>query len=175
MFGVKNRIFLELSKTQKSALCSFLRNFTKKHQLLSTDELVEKFIENETYYFEVGNAHFEWILPLFEQDRFLKEISFFINECKKMLALKEAQRPMIESQKLYMKEQRKILQKKKMQLEPATKKQLYLYDKLCKKHALDSLETANLSKFDLKVLIGDIIAQAVCEEPGDCVEQDQSP
>lgn len=157
MFILKNAIFLELTKNQKSSLVTFLRNFAKKHADLSEEELLNKFIEDETYYYEVGNPHFEWILPLFENDKFLKEIKDLIKQYKKQFEEKEKQKPYLEKQKAYLKEQRKKAQEFKLSKEPPTEKQLKYYKMLCKRHKVTTVPTADLSRLDLKNMISTII------------------
>lgn len=157
MFIQKNNIFLKLSKNQKSSLVSFLRNFTKKNDGLSIEEICNLFVEDENYYLEVGNPHFEWIVPLFEDEKFLKEIRFLIKGYKDQIRQKELQKPYLEKQKAYMKEQRKKFQDLKLSKEPPTEKQLKYYDRLCKKYNLEKIETKNLSKLDLKNMIGKIL------------------
>lgn len=157
MFIQKNNIFLELSKNQKASLIAFLRNFTKKNSSLSDEEILDAFLEDETYYFEVGNPHFEWIIPLFEDESFLIEIRFTIRQYKQQLVQKELQKPYLEKQKAYMKEQRKKAQEFKLSKEPPTEKQLKYYKSLCKKYNLKKTETENLSKLDLKNMISKII------------------
>ena len=51
----------------------------------NTAEILDLFIEDEQYYFEVENPHFEWIIPFFESEKFLKELVLVINENKKLL------------------------------------------------------------------------------------------
>lgn len=157
MFIQKNNIFLELSKNQKASLIAFLRNFTKKNAELTVEEIINQFIEDEVYYFEVGNPHFEWIIPLFELDSFLKEIKLLVLSYMQQIAQKELQKPYIEKQKAYMKEQRKKLQELKLSKEPPTEKQIKYYNSLCKKYNLNKAETENLSKLDLKHMISKII------------------
>lgn len=157
MYYLKNTLFLDLTKNQKASLFSFLKSFVKKHNNKTTDEILSLFIEDEQYYFEQNNPHFEWIIAEFEKDKFLKELKTLINENKKQLEIKEAQRPFLEKQKAYAKEQRKKASEFKMSKEPPTKKQLYYYDKLCEKYKLEKVDTNNLSRLDLKNLIGKII------------------
>lgn len=157
MYYLKNTLFLDLTKNQKASLFSFLKSFVKKHNDKTTDEILSLFIEDEQYYFEQNNPHFEWIIAEFEKDKFLKELKTLINENKKQLEIKEAQRPFHEKQKAYAKEQRKKASEFKMSKEPPTKKQLYYYDKLCEKYKLEKVDTNNLSRLDLKNLIGKII------------------
>lgn len=157
MYYLKNTLFLDLTKNQKASLFSFLKSFVKKHNDKTTDEILNRFIEDEQYYFEQNNPHFEWIIEEFEKDKFLKELKTLINENKKQLEIKETQRPFIEKQKAFAKEQRKKASEFKMSKEPPTKKQLYYYDKLCDKYKLEKADTNNLSRLDLKNLIGKII------------------
>ena len=55
------------------------------------------------------------------------------------------------------KEQRKKAAYFKLSKEEPTKQQLYYYDKLCQKYKLDKKDTNDLSRLDLKNLIGKII------------------
>ena len=133
MFVQKNNIFLELSKNQKASLVSYLKHFTKKNDHLSGSDILGLFIEDESYYFEVGNPHFEWIIERFEDEKFLKEIKFLIDQYKSQLRQRELQKPFLEKQKAYAKEQRKKAQDVKLSKEPPTEKQLKYYDSLCRK------------------------------------------
>ncbi len=157
MYYLKNTIFLDLTKNQKASLFSFLKSFVKKHAEKSNDEILELFTEDEQYYFEQGNPHFEWIIEFFEDEKFLKEILVLIKENKKQLEIKEAQKPYLEKQKAFAKEQRKKASEFKMKLERPTKKQLYYYEKLCKQYKIEKENTDSLSKLDLKNMIGKIL------------------
>ena len=64
---------------------------------------------------------------------------------------------MIAKQKEFEKQKRKFLQDVKMSKEPPTKKQLYYYDRLCKKYNIEKLDVEALSRLDLKTEIGKII------------------
>ena len=70
---------------------------------------------------------------------------------------KKTQRPFIEKQKEFERKKRKYLQNIKMSKELPTKKQLYYYDKLCKKYNLEKKDVKILSKLDLKNEIESII------------------
>lgn len=93
MYYLKNTLFLELTKNQKASLFSFIKSFVKKHNAnnLSVDDILELFIEDEKYYYEQKNPHFEWIIQEFDKDKFLKELKILIKENLKQLELKEAQ------------------------------------------------------------------------------------
>lgn len=148
---------MEFSKPQKTALCNFLRALVKKSPTFGVPELLEKFIEDEDYYFKMNNPHFEFLQNCLFDEKFQEEVTLYINDCRKYYDYKEAQRPLIEAQKKFEKEKRKFLQDVKMQKEPPTKKQLYYYERLCKKYGVEQKDTANLSKFDLKNMIGEIL------------------
>lgn len=160
MYQLKNSLFLDLTKNQKASLFSFLKSFVKKNAQTTNDEILELFIEDEQYYFEQGNPHFEWIIERFEEEKFLKELLTVIKENKKQLDIKEAQKPFLEKQKIFAKEQRKKAAEYKMSKEKPTPKQLYYYDTLCKKNGIEKKETKDLSRLDLKNMIGKIIDDA---------------
>lgn len=160
MYNLKNTLFLNLTKNQKASLMSFLKSFTKKHNEKSAQEIINLFIEDETYYFEQKNPHFEWIIGEFEKESFLKEIEKYILAIKKDLDMKEAQKPFLEKQKALMKEQRKKQQNFIMSKQPPTKKQLFYYEKLCKQHKIEPKETNGLSRLDLKEMISEILEES---------------
>ncbi len=157
MYYLKNTLFLELTKNQKASLFSFLKSFVKKHNDKPCDEILTLFIEDEEYYYAQQNPHFEWIIQEFEKDNFLKELKILINENKKQLALKEAQKPFLEKQKAILKEQRKKATEFKMSKEKPTKKQIYYYEQLCKKYNIEKQDTNNVSRLDMKNRISEIL------------------
>lgn len=157
MYYLKNTLFQDLTKNQKAALFGFLKSFVKKHNDKSCDEILELFIEDEQYYYEVENPHFEWIIELFESDKFVKQLKILISENKKHLEMKEKQKPFLEKQKQYAKEQRKQASEIKMSKEEPSKKQIYYYDKLCKQHKIPKEDLTGKSKLDLKNMIGKIL------------------
>ncbi len=140
MYEIKKQIYLDLSKNQKSALCSYLRALVKKSQGLSTDEVWESFYEDEKYYLELNCSRFEFLGELLDDEKFKNDTLKYINECKKYYDYKEKQRPIIEANKEFERKKRKFLQEVKMSKEAPTKKQLYYYEKLCKKYGLEKLE-----------------------------------
>lgn len=160
MYYLKNSLFLDLTKNQKASLFSFLKSFVKKHAEKSNEEILELFMEDEQYYFEMSNPHFEWIIERFEEDSFLKELSVLIKENKNQIKLKEAQKPFLDKQKELAKVQRKKAAEFNMSKEKPTQKQLYYYDKLCKQYKIEKEDISNLSKLDLKNMIGKIIDDA---------------
>lgn len=140
MYEIKKQIYLDLTKNQKSSLLSYLRAFTKKFPDLKSEEILDKFVDDEKYYLEIDNSRFEFLKDIIDEDNFLSDTLKYIKECKKYYENKEKQRPIIEAQKAYEKQKREFLKKVKMSKEPPTKKQLYYYDKLCKKYGLEKKE-----------------------------------
>ena len=157
MYEIKSRIFLELTKTQKSALCNFLRALTKKFLDLSSDEILEKFLDDEKYYLEINSSRFEFLKDFIEDENFVSQAKLFIKECKKYYDYKKTQEPLIQAQKEYDKKKRKFLQGVKMSKELPTKKQISYYNSLCKRHNLDKKDTKELSRLDLKTMIEEIL------------------
>lgn len=157
MYEIKKQIYLDLSKNQKSALCSYLRALVKKSRNLSTDEIWESFYEDEKYYLELNCSRFEFLGELLEDENFKNDTLKYINECKKYYDYKEKQRPIIEANKEFERKKRKFLQEIKMSKESPTKKQLYYYDKLCKKYGLEKLELT--SKLEARNEIDKIIKE----------------
>ena len=157
MYYLKNTLFLNLTKNQKASLFGFMKSFVKKYNAKTTDDILELFIEEEQYYHEVNNPHFEWIINEFESEKFINELKTLINENKKQLELKEKQKPFLEKQKELAKAQRKKAAEFKMSKEKPTKKQLYYYDKLCKQYKIEKEDISEKSRLDLKNMIGKIL------------------
>ena len=143
MYQVKNRIYLTMTKTQKSALCNFLRALVKKSPDLQTNEILEKFLDDERYYLEINNPHFEFLEDYLDDEQFLSDTKLYLKECRKYYDYKKSQEPIIQAQKEYEKKKRAFLREVKMSKELPTKKQLYYYDKLCKKYNLEKKELAS--------------------------------
>ena len=140
MYEIKKQIYLNFTKNQKAALCSFLRALVKKSPELSADEVFDKFIEDETYYLEINNSRFEFLADIIDDDSFINDTKLFIKECIKYYEYKKKQEPIIQAQKEFEKRKRKFLQEVKMSKDAPTKKQLYYYEKLCKKYNLEKKE-----------------------------------
>ena len=158
MYEVKSKIFLGFSKTQKTALCNFLRALTKKIATNSSvEDILAKFLEDEKYYFEINSPHFEFLKDFLEDENFIKESKLFIAECKKYCDYKKSQEPIRKAQKEFDKKKRKFLQEVKMSKELPTKKQVFYYNSLCDRYHIEKQETKDLSKLDLRNLIDGII------------------
>lgn len=157
MFQTKQNLFLYLTPRQKSQLVSFLKSFVKKHQSLNYDELYGKFYEEENYYFEIGNPHFEFIIEYLENEEFIRDFRLFAKAVFDELKFKEAQKPYLEAQKAKAKEARKKAQDFKMSKMPPTKKQLYYYEKVAHAHGVQMKDVKTASRLDLRNWIMEII------------------
>lgn len=155
MYEIKKQIYLGFTKTQKSALCGFLRALVKKMPDLSVDELMQKFVDDERYYLQINNSRFEFLNNYLDDNQFLVDTEKYLQECKKYYEYKKMQEPLIVAQKEYEKKKRTFLRELKMSKEPPTKKQLYYYDKLCKKYNIDKVQLS--SKLQARDLIDKII------------------
>ncbi len=155
MYEIKKQIYPDFTKNQKAALCSYLRAFVKKFPTLTTYDMCEKFLYYEKYYLEMDCSRFEFLKEIIEDENFKSDTLKYIKECKKYYEYKEKQRPIIEANKAFEKQKREFLKEVKMSKEPPTKKQLYYYEKLCKKYGLEMRELE--SKLDARNEIDKII------------------
>ena len=159
MFYIKQNLFLYLTPRQKSQLLSFLKSFVKKHSNLSVEDILDKFIEEENYYSEINNPHFEFILDYLEDEDFMREFKIFAKSVFEEMKYKETQKPIIEAQKAKAKEFRKKAQDFKMSKMKPTKKQLYYYEKVARAHGIAMKDVSNASRLDLRDWIMEIIDQ----------------
>ena len=137
MYEIKKQIYTQLTKNQKSALCNYLRALVKKMHDKNIDEIWDYFYNDEKYYLELNCSRFEFLSEYLDQDDFKSDSLKYLTECKKYYKYKESQKPLIEAQKSYEKQKRTFLQEVKMSKQEPTKKQLYYYDKLCKKYNIE--------------------------------------
>ena len=140
MYEIKKRIYLNFTKNQKSALCNFLRALVKKTPDVSVEKILDNFVEDEKYYLEINASRFEFLADIIDDEQFLSDTILYLKECRKYYDYKKKQEPLIQAQKEYEKKKRKFLQEVKMSKELPTKKQLYYYDRLCKKYNLEKQE-----------------------------------
>ena len=83
MYQIKNQIYLDMTKTQKSALCNFLRALVKKSPEMCMEDILDKFIDDEKYYLEINNPHFEFLQNYLDDDKFIEETMLYLRECRK--------------------------------------------------------------------------------------------
>lgn len=162
MYEIKKQIYSDLTKTQKSALCNFLRALVKKLPELSVQEVLEKFIDDEKYYLEINSSRFEFLAEKLCDEQFLCDTIKYLKECRKYYDYKKSQEPIIQAQKEFEKKKRAFLREVKMSKEPPTKKQLYYYERLCKKYNIEKKELA--SKLEAR----DEIDRIINEHSTDC-------
>lgn len=167
IYSLKQNLFLYLTPRQKSQLLSYLKSFIKKYSNLSADDIFDKFIEEENYYNDIENPHFEFIIEFLESEDFYKDFKLYAKLVFEELKFKEAQKPIIEAQKAKAKEFRKKAQDFKMSKMKPTKKQLYYYEKVAKAHGITMKETSNASRLDLRNWIMDIIEPKELEDNDD--------
>ncbi len=159
-YHIKQNLFLYLTPRQKSQLLSFLKSFVKKYSSLSIDDIFDKFTEEENYYKDIENPHFEFIIEYLENEDFYKDFKIYAKSIFDELKYKEAQRPVIEAQKAKAKEFRKKVQDYKMSKLKPTKKQLYYYEKVARAHGVKINEVENATRLDLRNWIMEIIDPA---------------
>ena len=157
MYEIKKQIYLDFTKNQKSALCNYLRAFVKKSPSLTVDEIWEIFAADEKYYLELNCSRFEFLAEVLDDENFRSDTIKYLSECKKYYEYREKQRPIIEANKEFEKKKRKFLQEVKMSKQPPTKKQLYYYDRLCKKYNIEKIELT--SKLEARNMIDKIITE----------------
>ena len=157
MYQIKNKIYPAFDKTQKSGVCNYLRALVKQNLGLTSTDILEKFLEDQRYYLELNASRFPFLIDYIDEDEFLKDTEDYIKECIKYYEYKEKQRPIIEANKEFEKKERKFLQEVKMSKEKPTKKQLYYYDRLCKKYSIEKKNVEELSKLDLRNEIESIL------------------
>ena len=150
MYQIKSRIYLEFDKTQKSGICNYIRALVKQNLDKTCSEILDKFFEDEKYYLELNSSRFPFLSDFIDDNKFKKDTEAYIMECKKYYDYKESQRPFIEKQKEFEKRKRKFLQEVKMSKEEPTKKQLYYYDKLCKRYNIEKKDVEELSKLEIR-------------------------
>ena len=64
MYQIKNRIYLKFDKTQKSAVCNYLRALAKQGVSAgeyTSEAILNKFIEDEKYYLELNASRFPFL------------------------------------------------------------------------------------------------------------------
>ena len=150
MYQTKAGIYLNFDKTQKSAVCNYIRALVKQNLELSSSELLEKFLQDERYYLELNASRFPFLLNIIDDTQFQQDTKTYIEACIKYYQYKQNQKPIIEANKEYEKKKRKFLQELKMSKETPTKKQLYYHERLCKKYAVEKINIEDLTKLDLR-------------------------
>lgn len=157
MQNIKNALFLNLTPRQKSQLLGTIKAYFKNFPTLSNLELIDKFFEDEKYYLDINQPHFEFMKDYFEDDLFfrdLKKYLDFLSYEKKQL---ELMKPYLDKQKEVAKQQRKKAQEYKMSKLKPTKKQLLYYDKITKAHNIEKKDVKEASRLDLRNWIMEIL------------------
>ena len=158
MQNIKNSLFLYLTPRQKSQLLGTLKSYSKKFELNSED-LAYKFLEDEKYYLDINNPHFEFVKDYFEDDIFLKDLKKYFDYLAWEKKQKELMEPYLDKQKEIAKQMRKKAQEFKMSKLKPTKKQLFYYEKIAKAHGIEKKDTQNASRLDLRNWIMEILEE----------------
>lgn len=156
MQNIKNSLFLYLTSRQKSQLLGTLKAYSKKFEL-SAEDLAYKFLEDEKYYYDMNNPHFEFVMDYFEDDKFFKELKKFFDYCAWEKKQKQLLEPYLDKQKEIAKQMRKKAQEYKMSKLKPTKKQLLYYEKITKAHNIEKKDVQNASRLDLRNWIMEIL------------------
>ena len=159
MQNIKNSLFLYLTPRQKSQLLGTLKSYSKKFVDFTSEDLAYKFLEDEKYYIDIENPHFEFVKEYFEDDAFFKDLKKFFDYCAYERHQKELMEPYLDKQKEIAKQMRKRAQEFKMSKLKPTKKQLMYYDKITKAHNVEKKDVANASRLDLRNWIMEILDQ----------------
>ena len=133
-----------------------LKSYAKKFEL-NSEELAYKFLEDEKYYLDIENPHFEFVKDYLEDDLFFKELKKFFDFCTYEKHQKELMEPYLDKQKQISKEMRKKAQEFKMSKLKPTKKQLLYYEKITKAHNTPKKDVENASRLDLRNWIMEIL------------------
>lgn len=156
MQNIKNSLFSYLTPRQKSQLLGTLKSYSKKFELNSED-LACKFLEDEKYYLDIENPHFEFVKDYLEDDLFFKELKKFFDFCQYEKRQKDLLEPYLDKQKEIAKEYRKRAQEFKMSKLKPTKKQLLYYEKITKAYGVVKKDTQNATRLDLRNWIMEIL------------------
>lgn len=161
MYASKTNIFNYLTKSQKSDFCTHVSKFVKRHQDKSEQEILDLIMEEEAYYIEIGNSRHFWIEEHLDNETFIRDVKLYIRENIRKYEYKEAQKPFIEKQKAFQKQQRKQMQEYKMDREEPTKAQISYYKALCRerKISVDIVDVENASKLDLRNAIDELLSE----------------
>ena len=156
MQNIKNSLFLYLTPRQKSQLLGTLKSYFKKYEL-TCEELAYKFLEDEKYYLDIENPHFEFVKDYLEDDLFFRELKKFFDFCAYEKHQKDLLEPYLDKQKEIAKQMRKRAQEFKMSKLKPTKKQLLYYEKITKAHNVEKKELEGASRLDLRNWIMEIL------------------
>ena len=157
MQNIKNSLFLYLTPRQKSQLLGTLKSYFKKFKTLDSENLAYKFLEDEKYYLDIQNPHFEFVKDYLEDNEFLSDLIKFFNYCVWENKQKELIKPYLDKQKELAKELRKKAQEFKMSKLKPTKKQLFYYEKITKAHNIEKKDTQSASRLDVRNWIMEIL------------------
>lgn len=157
MQSIKASLFLFLTSRQKSQLLGTLKAYFKKFPELGLDDICCKFLEDEKYYLDIENPHFEFMKEYLEDDKFFKDAKKYLHSLEYEKKQKELFQPYLDKQKELERAKRKRAQEFKMSKLKPTKKQLDYYDKITKARGIEKKDTSGASRLDLRNWIMEIL------------------
>lgn len=157
MENIKNILFQYLTPRQKSQLLGTLKAYHKKFSNLSNAEIKDKFLEDEKYYLDIENPHFEFLRDYFDDENFLKDLKRYLDFLSYQDEQLKKAEPYLQKQKELAKIARKKAQDYKMSKLKPTKKQLWYYEKVAKAHNVPQKPLEGATRLDLRNWIMEII------------------
>lgn len=157
MFEMYLQNFNYLTKIQKSSFISYIRIFVKKNQTLSEQDIYYKFLDEMAYDSSIGNVRFSWINDFLEEENFIKDLKTLIKNNLLKIKYKNSQKDYIEKQKVYLKIAGKKATEWRQSHEKPTARQISYYNSLCKKKGIENINLSDKSKFDLKIMIANLL------------------
>lgn len=158
MYQVKNSIFLDLTKNQKSDFLSFVKIYTKNYFTCDEQSIFYNLIDEIEYFHKQNLGRFDYID--INSEKHLEDIKKYIHACKVYYEYKASQHKLYEEQKRVQKEIKSKIVEAKQKKEPATKKQVSYYQNLCRRYSLNPKDINSLSKYDIKMEISRILQEA---------------
>ena len=148
-------------------LCTFLRSYVRnivKSGEGEVNDLLQNFVGEQEYYLKINSSRFPFLAQYLGDENFLGETRDYIEACKKYYDYKKNQEPLVQKRKQFEKQKRKFLQEVKMSKESPTKKQIYYYERLCKKYNIEEKDIEAMSKLDMR----DELDRIINEHSRDC-------
>ncbi len=161
MQSLKSRVFNYLTKRQKSDILKYISIYTGKNSQLSAQDILEKFIDDETYYLQTGSSRYAWLVDVVDNEDFQKDLLRVIKDNIFKISQKEKNKVYTDKQKQYLKEQRAEQKHESLARCKPTEKQISYYKKLCKTKNIPegTINLEKASKLDLKNAIGSLLEE----------------
>lgn len=156
MYNIKKIVFTDLTKNQKADFLSFIKLYVKNFQNCDEESIYYNLLDELEYFHKLNQNKYDYIN--IENEQQLSDIKKYIKACKKHFDYKIAMRPVYEEQKRIQKEIKHKITEEKQKKEPPTKKQISYYKSLCKQNSIEPKNVEELSKYDIKIEISELLA-----------------